>query len=271
MARLHFPFLALLLAAPVAFAQTTQSESALRAIRLLPKGEAKRISRIEAREGTPAPERWHILVHDPKETNGLREYVVAGGELVAARALSQFAEHLQPGDVVGLDAIKVDSDRAVKLAEQYALANELSIATVDYALRKEGQNAVPLWTLTCLDAGGKEVGKLVVSAGKGTVVSHDGFPVEPQTKPVAKVKAEATPKVAANPPIAKTKPPATATDVTGEPPVRRAVAAGSEQPPPVAAPAEPVTPLEEERRPSIFRRTGGTLQKIFTGRNTISR
>src|SRR5687767_13225909 len=95
----------LLLAGMPAVGQTTQSESALRAIRLLPKSEAKRIARIEGREGTPAPERWHILVHDPKVENGLREYVVAGGELVASRTLSQFAEHLQPGDVVGTDGI----------------------------------------------------------------------------------------------------------------------------------------------------------------------
>jgi hypothetical protein len=258
--------ISLLLAGAAALAQNTQPESALRAIRLLPKGEAKRIARIEGREGTPAPERWHILVHDPKEENGLREYVVAGGALVASRSLSQFAEHLQHGDIVGGDSIKVDSDRAVKLAEEYALANNLSIGSVDYALRKEGENAAPLWTLTCLNDGGKELGKLVVSAGKGTVVSHDGFPIEPPTKSLTKVKAEPPPKLAANPPVAKSKP--VGTGEPAEPPVRRAIPVNGDEPPPVA---EPVTPTEEERRSGLFRRTGGTLQKIFTGRNTISR
>ena len=266
MRRLLSSSIALLLASSPVFAQTTQSESALRAIRLLPKGEAKRIARIEAREGTPAPERWHILVHDPKDENGLREYVVAGGELVASRTLSQFAEHLRPGDVVGADVIKVDSDRAVKLAEQYAFVNNLSIGSVDYALRKDGPNAVPLWTLTCLDDGGKELGKLVVSAGKGTVVSHDGFPIEPQTRPVAKVQTDPPPKPATAAQVAKPKPQAPA-----DPTVRRAVAVAPEQTIPVAEPVEPAPPLEEERRPGLFRRTGGTLQKILTGRNTISR
>ena len=168
--------------------------------------------------------------------------------------------------------IKVDSDRAVKLAEQYAFANNLSIGSIDYALRKEGQDAAPLWTLTCLDEGGKEVGKLVVSAGKGAVVSHDGFPIEPQTKPVAKIKTDVPPKLAADAPVAKPKTQAAATPRDpADPTARRAIAVSPEEPVPVAEPFEPAPPLEEERRPGLFRRTGGTLQKIFTGRNTISR
>src|SRR5207245_832955 len=49
----------------------------------------------------------------------------------------------------------------------------------NYALKKEGDAAAPLWDVTCLDEAGKVLGHVVVTAGKGNVVSHDGFTAEP--------------------------------------------------------------------------------------------
>jgi hypothetical protein len=153
--------------------------SALNAIKQLPRGEAKKIARIEARDGTPNPERWHILVNDPKDEHGLHEYVVAGGEVVASRNISQFAEDLKPADIMGASGLRVDSDKLAALAQQYAQANNVAIATLNYTLNKEGADATPLWTVTCLDESGKQLGQLVVSAGKGNVVSHEGFTADP--------------------------------------------------------------------------------------------
>jgi len=172
-------FLALLASVGFCRAAADNSGSVLNAIKRLPRGEAKKIARIEARDGTPAPERWHILVHDPKDENGLHEYVVAGGEVVASRNLSQFAESLKPTDVIGASGLKVDSDKVADLAQQYAQANNVAITSINYALSKEGADAAPLWNVTCLDEAGKEIGHLVVSAGKGNVVSHEGFTAEP--------------------------------------------------------------------------------------------
>ena len=153
--------------------------SVLNAIKQLPRGEAKKIARIEARDGTPTPERWHILVNDPKDENGLHEYVISGGEVVASRNLSQFAESLKPTDVIGSSNVKVDSDKLSNLAQQYAAANNVTIAKLNYTLSKEGTDAAALWTVTCLDESGKQIGQIVVSAGKGVVVSHDGFTADP--------------------------------------------------------------------------------------------
>ena len=172
-------YLVLLASADLCFAAADATGSALNAIKQLPRGEAKKIARIEAREGTPTPERWHILVHDPKDENGLHEYVIAGGEVVASRNISQFAESLKPTDVMGTSGLKIDSDKVASLAQQYAAANNVTVATLNYALKKEGDDAAPLWDVTCLDETGKELGHVVVSAGKGNVVSHDGFTAEP--------------------------------------------------------------------------------------------
>lgn len=244
---MRFPLVALLLLPTVFCARTNASESALRALRLLPKGEGKHLARIEARGGTPVPERWHILVHDPADENGLHEYVVAGGELVASRSLSQFVENLAPGDVVSTDAIKIDSDRAGRLAQRYAVANNLTVAGMNYGLKKDGPAAAPLWTVTCLDDAGNELGRLVVSAGKGNVISNEGFAVPPAVEKTSKPERIRTP--------ASTQP---ATQIAVE------------QPEPPVETAEPPR-REEERRPGVFRRAGGSLQRIFTGRNTIGR
>jgi hypothetical protein len=171
--------IALLASVGLCSAAADATGSALNAIKQLPRGEAKKIALIEARDGTPVPERWHILVHDPKDENGLHEYVVAGGEVVASRNISQFAESLKPTDVIGTSGLKIDSDKVAALAQQYAAANNLTVASLNYALKKEGTDAAPLWNVTCIDETGKEIGHLVVSAGKGNVVSHDGFTAEP--------------------------------------------------------------------------------------------
>src|SRR6186713_1211708 len=95
MRTLTLTVLVLLSASTWVLGQDAASTTALQAIKLLPKGQAKYLARIEARDGIPAPERWHLLTHDVNEENGLHEYVVAGGKVVASRAISQFAETLK--------------------------------------------------------------------------------------------------------------------------------------------------------------------------------
>ncbi len=164
--------------------------SALAALKLIPKGAAAKLARIEARGANPAPERWYILVHDPKEENGVHEYVVAAGEVVASRALSQFAETLTADDVIG-ETIKIDSDRAVKIAQQFAETNARVVADMNVELKKDGAGAAPLWTVTCLDADGNDAGHVVLSATKATIISHEGFDTQPPqiSRPEAAITA----------------------------------------------------------------------------------
>jgi hypothetical protein len=216
--------------------------TALDAVRLLPPSEAKNLARIEAFEGAPTPERWHIVLHESAAEHGLREYVVAGGEIVASRIISQFAESLSASDVIGDDAVKVDSDRVAALAQEYARANEMVPAAINYQLKKEGVEGSPVWRVTCVDENGKPLGTLVLSAATGIVVSHDGFAMRPVPQSDAEFMAEAL-----SSPVVETE---------SNPGV--------------------VTQKRKSRRrpqesPGIFRRLGGSMQKFFTGKNTISR
>ena len=136
----------------------------------------------------------------------------------------------------------------------------MTVAAMQYELKKEGAAAVPLWNVTCLDEAGKELGHLVVSAGKGTVVSHEGFAAEPPPPvppvPVA-TPIPAPPRPATPRPEDRLRPPAAiaVTPKTTPPP--------DDWPPPVPllAPATPVP-----KKPGLFDRVGGSLQKVFTGK-----
>ena len=152
--------------------------TALDAVKLLPKEQRARVARIEARDGTPEPDRWYILVSDPAAENGLKEFVVADGAIVAGRGISQFAESLTPAQVIG-DTVRFNSDRAAQIAQQFAQVNGVTVATIAYQLRKDGPTAIPMWRLTCFDAAGREAGSLTVTATKGWVISHQGFALEP--------------------------------------------------------------------------------------------
>ena len=165
--------------------------TALDAVDLLPKGEAAKVVRIVARDGIPAPERWYIIVHDPTAEDGFREYVIAGGEIVATRQVSQFAEHVTPKEMIAEGLVKIDSDTVADLARDYAVANGEEAVRLSYDLRKDGENAVPVWRVICQDAVGRTFGELFVTATLGSVVAHDGLPLEPMLGAPRKQKGRA--------------------------------------------------------------------------------
>jgi hypothetical protein len=109
----------------------------------------------------------------------LREYVIAAGAVVAQHDVSQFATQLGPIDVVGADAVKVDSDDVAALVKQYAKTNNVDVTFVNYELTKDPTHGIPVWQVACYDAHGKQVASMVIGAIKETVIAHDGFPKEP--------------------------------------------------------------------------------------------
>jgi len=229
-----------------AVAWAAESVTALGALRLLPKGQARNLARIEGIEGTPAPERWHILVHDKESENGVREYVIAGGAVVASRTVSQFAPSLTEGDVIPAESIKFDSSRAAQLAQDYAIANNMMLASINYRLCKQGTDAAALWRLVCVDEEGKELGVLVVTAEKGNVISHDGFSFTP---------SNAKPELFT---------PQSSSEIAAEETTQDGSASTSK-------PKHGNKHRKPKEEPGIFRRIGGTMQRFFTGKDTISR
>jgi hypothetical protein len=159
-----------------------RADTALEAVKLLPPGQAARIVRIEGREGSPDPDRWYILTQDPSADNGVHEFVVSNGAIVASRSLSQFADSLTPADILA-NLPEFDSDKAAKIADDYATANGAVISTMSYDLRKAGTDAPSAWTISCIDYQGNKIGVLVLGAALGNVISHEGFVIEPTPSP----------------------------------------------------------------------------------------
>lgn len=239
--------------APAQPARPAAQATALGALKLLPRPQAEAVVAIVGRDGTPAPERWYVIVHDPAAAAGFRELVVAGGEIVASRTVSQFVEAATPQEIVGDKAIQVDSDRAAAIAQEYAFANNAVVTHIDYELKREGSGAAPLWIVTCLDDAGQRVGQVRITASRGTVVGHDGFAAAPR-----KAAPQATPAefdTWSETAIATPTPSPSATASSSS---KRRKAADDDD--------------EDHGSASHgLRKVGGKLQRFFTGHDTISR
>ncbi len=214
------------------------------ALKAVPKEQAKGLVRIEARDGTPLPERWYIQVYDASQEKGLLEFVVSEKGVVASRPLSQFLGSATADDVVAIRVVKIDTDDLIKLAQQYAEANRFNVAKINYTLARDpnpppnpnGATPVPLWTLSCYDDAGKKLGELVINSRNANIISHAGFDLVPG-QPSAKPAVAATPAA----PVAPGATPAPASAPAGEPVVKPATAvvkpATAATPPPAAAAA----------------------------------
>jgi hypothetical protein len=165
--------------------------TALNALKLIPKEAVPQLTTIEGFGGKPEPDRWNFLAQDPTEESGVHEYVVASGKVLASRTVSQFAEELHADDVVGGDAIKIDSDRAAHIADTYAEASQQKVRAFNFELKKSPEGAI--WLVTCVGMDGAAIGKVTINAAKGNVVGHEGFTAEPGAAALAE-----RPKVADN-------------------------------------------------------------------------
>jgi hypothetical protein len=208
------------------------NSTALAALKLLPKDAAKRLVRIEARDGAPWPERWYFLVHDAALPLGLREFAVADGAMKANRSLSQFADMLKAEDVIGADAVKIDSDAVSAIAARYTVANGMRMGALNYELGKYGEGSVPAWRIGVENPAGDPLGILIINARTGSVERHDGFDKKPLEATVPPKLAKPTPS------------PAPATEVRSPVVIRRTTPAP--------------TP-----KPNALKRIGGSVKKIF--------
>lgn len=196
-------FFALLLEALPAGA----AETALSALRALPKADAHSLVRIAARDGLASPEHWYFTVYDRAAASSLRVLVVAKGEVVTSEDVSAAEASGLSKELMDSNDIKVDSDQVASLALSYAAANQIKVSFLNYELARQGARAVPVWVVTCLDQDAKSLGSLVVTASRGNVVASEGFANPPGaaqvSSPVPPLRPEsAGPRAAVDPRVA---------------------------------------------------------------------
>ena len=158
------------MAAASAQAATGTAYDALRAVQAT-RGPSVMAQLIDVRgeTGMPQPQTWTILMKDPEARAGIREFVVASGEIRSERTPLR--------RVVGVDRatldfarLNLDSDGAFKLAESQAKQMRAGFNSVDYALQTDAATGGPVWTLRLFDHMGAPVGGLRVSAVDGKVL-----------------------------------------------------------------------------------------------------
>jgi len=216
-------------------------DSGWKAAKAVPKLMAKGFAGLTARGGTPGPERWLVLVNDEKAAGGVREFTVANGVIVGSKEGSDFAASLGAENRMELAKLRVDAELAADLAASYAAVNNVVAATYDYDLRRAGEGASPLWTIGIFEQSGARVGQIVIAADTGAVVTHEGFEAVPSPADVTASLAPVASAESAKTPVKKTSSSSSSSE-------RRESSSGNP-----------------------WRKIGGRLQKVFTGRDTISR
>lgn len=136
------------------------------------RGEAilKQLVEVRGETGQPQPQSWTILMNDPAAKGGVREFVIAGGQIASERTPLRGAG-VGGRPPLDFSRLNLDSDGAFKVANTQAANAKLGFHTLDYTLRTDADTGAPLWVLHLFDYMGAPVGKLEVSAETGKVSS----------------------------------------------------------------------------------------------------
>ncbi|MDF1739987.1 MAG: hypothetical protein P1U86_12570 [Verrucomicrobiales bacterium] len=170
------PFVLLLAVIPVTSAFAQRSDLSVRealgivSSRFGPQS-VQWVAEVYATHGIPQPSAWQILAYDERAPRLL--YGFAADSNGNARDLGP-DEIRYPKDVpVGYfspNQVRLDSVAAFTVAEGEARKARMAFDSCDYLLRSREFSQDPMWRLQLLDAAGRVVGKIYISATSGQVL-----------------------------------------------------------------------------------------------------
>ena len=167
---LLFVFAALLVLP--ALAQTDRQLPAYEALRTVARAKGQdwlgRLVEMRGVDGDPQPTRWLLTFRDDSARGGVREFAVARQGIVSERTPVRAAG--VPSSVMSARALNLDSTGAFSAANKQATQSKLGFASVNYLL--QNRDGVPAWLVQMFDASGAEVGKVVISARDGSLISR---------------------------------------------------------------------------------------------------
>jgi hypothetical protein len=144
------------------------SNSALGALSILPPEYQGYVVKVSADNGDPG---------DPE--GGLFSITIANSEIVQEKPSLNLGELFRNPSPIAIERMTIDSPAAFDIAQQFAAANDRTLATVSYVLQQTGADSAPVWQIWCYDRGGRYFGYLEIVATNGTVISNDGLPRAP--------------------------------------------------------------------------------------------
>jgi len=188
-----------------AHAAASTAYDALRVIQTT-RGPAVMAQLVDVRgeTGMPQPQVWTILLKDPEARAGIREFVVASGEIRSER--TPLRRLGRDEDKVPLDfaRLNLDSAGAFKIAESQAKQMRAGFNSVDYSLQTDTSTGSPVWDLRLFDHMGAPVGDMRVSAVDGKVIQPlrldaDSRLVTESARPTSARTPQPTPDPSATP------------------------------------------------------------------------
>jgi hypothetical protein len=128
---------------------------------------------------TLTPNIWHVLYYDPDSTFKTVEVKFgAGQEMEVSHPMRMFPA--KPEDMLGLDKLKVDSDRALKIATAEPLLNNLTLRAAKMTLANTDDGVVwkvELWAAKVNDSTKEaDIGTVTISAIDKSVIHADLHP-----------------------------------------------------------------------------------------------
>ncbi|MCB1224631.1 MAG: hypothetical protein KDK99_02360 [Verrucomicrobiales bacterium] len=129
------------------------------------------------------PTDWSVFALDPHRSGDLVKMTVTRGEAGWTAKAAGAGDLLQrlPPRLLAMERVKVAPAEARRLAVQCAQLAQTSFASLEFQLATNGDTGRAEWALFLLDARGRELGFVVVSAETGAVMHQEfGGQVVPQ-------------------------------------------------------------------------------------------
>jgi hypothetical protein len=124
--------------------------------------------------GAPQPERWKVLVDDPRARGGVSEIEIADGQIVSQRASGRAVAGSSEGATINTARLNLDSTGAYAVASHTADKSSTQFATASYTLRTD-ERGDPIWVVTLQDNAHRPVGTIHISANRGNVTRTEGL------------------------------------------------------------------------------------------------
>jgi hypothetical protein len=124
--------------------------------------------------GTPQPEKWKILVDDPRARGGVREVEIADGRVASERTPVRSVAGSSEGATINTTHLNLDSSGAYAVASHTAEKSNTRFATVSYTLRTD-ERGDPVWIITLANESARPVGTIYIGANRGNVTRTEGM------------------------------------------------------------------------------------------------
>jgi hypothetical protein len=152
------------------------ARSAIRSLdRLVSGNPSSRVVRILGWNGQDQPEKWNILVRDPKAPRTFHEFTIENRRMLARRIYQNDQAGTLPTVTVAIPSVVLDSTDVFLVADREGKRAKVGFDTIHYELRSKVGGQGPVWYLELRDQQYRVVGRLEIRANDGRVLRKQWF------------------------------------------------------------------------------------------------